>query len=813
MSGPRDIGALRRSPATEAVSLFQEDLIARVVGGGIETAPQAPADYELIERLGEGGMGEVWRARSKRRGLVALKILRRSLARDPSCQRRFLREARATQTISHPGVVVTYDVGTCQDGRPFIAMELVDGRTLRDVIDTDGPLDWARARLIWTQVAAALAAAHEQGIVHRDIKPSNIIVHQDDDGLEHCKVIDFGLVRALGQDASTELTTTGQLIGTPSYISPEALRGVGPDTRSDQYSLGCVMYEVLESTRPFNGSMLEEIFLQHLTAEPPAPRLSKVPEPLRVQVRSILEKCLAKEPRDRFDSMASVVRALASVRPGARPVRIGHPSPWWRSKQAFVAAGILGAAAGASTWGALQTPTTVASPQQAVIPAVHPSGGRALEVTTGVGFSCARSEAGKVRCWGVDSKGRLGQGTRGGNIGDNEHPRSAPALDLPQGQDPMRVVSGPDARHACLLFDGGRLRCWGSNGHGELGLGTTDDWGDSEDETIRALPDLPLSVDTVALGGGFTCATNPAGEARCWGKGDHGVRGDGSVVSVGDDEPIGTVRPVALGEASVLQLALGADHACARVGSEGQHDSVRCWGSNVHGQLGVARFPFAIGDGVGNGLGRGARPDDPGLAVSGLEGLQIESIHAGGDRSCVVLTQGGVRCWGGDALGVLGYQPEHVPGCTSSETCDLETPPPFDLPLGSPTVSLALGQDHACAVDPVGDVRCWGTGNWGRLGDGTNVQGQDEPRSGWSRPAEDRIVELGDFDRDGLRDPVATLSASNWHTCATMVAGGVRCWGRGITGRLGYRSSDNIGDNETPAAYYEATGYGDIPLF
>ncbi|MGH1340648.1 MAG: protein kinase domain-containing protein [Nannocystales bacterium] len=813
MSAPRDIGASRISPATEAVSFFQEDLIARVVGGGIESTPEAPADYELIERLGEGGMGEVWRARSKHHGLVALKLLRRSLARVPSCQRRFLREARATQAISNPGVVVTYDVGTCQDGRPFIAMELVEGRTLRDVIDADGPLDWARACSIWTQVAAGLAAAHEQGIVHRDIKPSNIIVHQDDDGREHCTVIDFGLVRALGVDASTELTTTGQLIGTPSYISPEALRGVGPDTRSDQYSLGCVMYETLESTRPFNGSMLEELFLQHLTARPPVPRLPKVPEPLRVQAWAVLKKCLAKEPRDRFDSMASVVRALASVRPGARPVRSGHPPAWWRSKRAFVAIGVLCVAATLAAWAALQTRPTTASTQRAVLPAEHPSDGRAVEVVTGVAFSCARSEAGKVRCWGADSKGRLGRGTSGANIGDNEHPRSAPALDLPKGGVPTRIVSGPDARHACLLFDGGRLRCWGSNEHGELGHGTTDDWGDSAGETIRALPDLGLSVETVALGGGFSCATNPAGEARCWGKGDHGVRGDGSEVSVGDDEPIDTVRPVALGDASVLQLALGADHACARIQSGELDDSVRCWGSNAHGQLGVAGFPFAIGDGVGNGLGRGARPDDPALAVSGLEGLLIESIHAGGNRSCVVQTHGGVRCWGADALSVLGYQPEHVPWCTSSEACDLEAPPPFDLPLGSPTVSLALGQDHACAVDPVGDVRCWGTGTWGRLGDGSNVLGRDEARGAWSRPAEDRIVELGDFDRDGFRDPVTALSASNWHTCATMVSGGVRCWGRGITGRLGYRSSDNIGDNETPAAYYEATGYADIPVF
>jgi len=364
-----------------------------------------------------------------------------------------------------------------------------------------------------------------------------------------------------------------------------------------------------------------------------------------------------------------------------------------------------------------------------------------------------------------------------------------------------------------MLFDDGRPACWGSNTRGELGLGTTEDWGDDPSETVKALPHLELpALEGLALGDGVTCGYTAEGTAYCWGKGDDGVRGDGTVESIGDDETLQSVRPVALGEARVLGLSIGTEHACARVRDPGRRRaSVRCWGSNRHRQLGVPNWSSSIGDGRGNGLGEGERPDDPSLSVGGLGGLDVVAVHAAGSRSCVVTSSGGVRCWGGGAVSVLGYLPDDVPWCAPEADCDLETPPPFDLPLGAPTVTLALGAEHACAIDPRGNVRCWGNGTWGTVGDGQSHE--DETRPQRTRPAADRIIDLGDFDRDGRPDPALTISAANWHTCALMTAGGARCWGRGITGRLGYQSSDNVGDNETPAAYYEALGYADVRVF
>lgn len=782
---------------------FERAFLERIVGGGVAALDERVGDYALIERIGEGGMGEVWRADHEVHGTVALKLLRRSTAMDPRSRRRFLREARAAATLDHPGIVDIFDVGETSEGRPFIAMELVDGKTLRRVIEEESPLPWTRALELWTQIAQALGEAHRNDLVHRDIKPSNILVESLDAQHERCRIIDFGLVRAVAPDASTELTSTGQLVGTPSYISPEALRGDAVDGRSDQYSLGILVYELLESTRPFEGRGLEELFLQHLLRPPPPPNLTQVPMPLRAQVRAVLQRMLSKSPDDRFASMRALLGALRAIRPGGRAVRLPNQRRrwWWIPASA---AGLTGLAL--AGWWVNPSADSVAS-----APAETRGPSRAtVELTTGVGLSCALSEAGEVRCWGANSKGRLGMGTRGQNVGDNESPQDVPALTLRDDAVPQRLFSGPDARHVCMLDRDHRVDCWGDNSHGELGLGHTEDWGDSPDEPVAALPGLPLEdVDVLALGGGFTCALSSSGTVKCWGKGDAGVRGDGTTESLGDDEPLSALRPVSFGGRQASGISAGKDHACAvlRPVGDGAVSTVRCWGQNTHGQLGVQGWAFAIGDGAGNGLGRGGVPADPSLAVTGLHEVDIASVHAAGQRSCAVTMAGGVRCWGDGALTVLGYRPEDLPQCDVD--CDLDTPPPFDLPLGATTVQLSLGEQHACALDPVGAVRCWGVATWGRIGDGeaTDAEGMRV------LPARDSIVDLGDFDADGTPDPVAQLSAANWHTCARVATGGVRCWGRGITGRLGYRSSDNIGDNETPAAYYAAAGYADVPLF
>ncbi|MBV1857373.1 MAG: serine/threonine protein kinase, partial [Nannocystaceae bacterium] len=441
------------------VSHFRNALLDRVVSGGMAEQPTTIGGYALLSRVGEGGMGQVWRARSDQGHVVALKILRRSYAQDANCRRRFVREARAAQAVSHPGVVEIYEVGTALDDQPFIAMELIEGGTIRSIIDTDAPLPWARASAIWMQAAEALGAAHEHGIVHRDVKPSNILLKRDSAGFERCRLIDFGLVRGLAGDASTELTTIGQLVGTPSYISPEALRGELVDGRCDQYSLGGLAYELLEGTRPFRGAGIEEIFMQHLHVPPPKPALVGVQASMRAQVWAILRRSLAKHASERFRSMTELLTALQAVRPGGTAVEVRHTKPSPRTKWLWPLLFTASVATAGLLWirdgGSAERPMPTALSSVARAPETPPVSRPVADLTTGVGLTCALSQEGEVRCWGADSKGRLGTGTHGANIGDNEHPRSAAPLVLPPDERVWRIIGGPDARHVCVLYESG----------------------------------------------------------------------------------------------------------------------------------------------------------------------------------------------------------------------------------------------------------------------------------------------------------------------------------------------------------------------
>ncbi|MCH9688923.1 MAG: hypothetical protein K0V04_46245, partial [Deltaproteobacteria bacterium] len=189
----------------------------------------------------------------------------------------------------------------------------------------------------------------------------------------------------------------------------------------------------------------------------------------------------------------------------------------------------------------------------------------------------------------------------------------------------------------------------------------------------------------------------------------------------------------------------------------------------------------------------------------------ITAIYAAWERSCVITGMQSVRCWGRNAHGVLGYPPSLPLRCTSTSRdgeCDLDAPPPYDVDFGGARiVELSLGQTHSCALDDQGAVRCWGGSNWGRVGAG-DTPGETPP----VLPSA-RTVDFGDFDHDGRPDPAVQLELGNLHGCARMQRGGVRCWGQGNKGKLGYASSDNIGDNETPGQYYERQGYAAVNAF
>jgi serine/threonine protein kinase len=270
--------------------------------------------YELGELIGYGGMAEVHRGRDSRLGRdVAIKVLRSDLARDPSFLNRFRREAQSAAGLNHPSIVAVYDTGqdTLPDGtaQPYIVMEYVEGRTLRDIIKTEGRLPARRAMEIAADVAGALDFSHKNGLIHRDVKPANVMITESG----AVKVMDFGIARAVADNGAT-VNQTANVIGTAQYLSPEQARGESVDARSDVYSLGCLLYELVTGVPPFQGDSPVAVAYQHVRENATAPT-TRVPDLPRA-LDSIIMKALAKNQLNRYQSAAEMrtdlQRALAN---------------------------------------------------------------------------------------------------------------------------------------------------------------------------------------------------------------------------------------------------------------------------------------------------------------------------------------------------------------------------------------------------------------------------------------------------------------------------------------------------------------------
>jgi YVTN family beta-propeller protein len=258
--------------------------------------------YEVQARIGRGGMGEVYLARDTRLGRpVALKLLPERLAQDERFRDRLLRESRLAASLDHPNVVPVYDAGEA-DGRLFIAMRFVDGVDLRQLLGEAAPLAPERVMEIAGQVAEALDAAHERGLVHRDVKPSNVLLDQQGDR-EHAYLADFGLTHS----PATAGPTDGQFMGTVDYVAPEQIRGDVVDGRADQYALGCMLFECLTGSLPFRDRSEVAAIFAHL--EEPPPRASERREGLPAAVDAVIARAMAKEPEQRFESCRELVAA------------------------------------------------------------------------------------------------------------------------------------------------------------------------------------------------------------------------------------------------------------------------------------------------------------------------------------------------------------------------------------------------------------------------------------------------------------------------------------------------------------------------
>ncbi|MET8761798.1 Stk1 family PASTA domain-containing Ser/Thr kinase [Lentzea sp. NPDC004782] len=272
--------------------------------------------YELGETLGYGGMSEVHKGRDVRLGRdVAIKVLRADLARDAQFQERFRREAQNSAALNHPAIVAVYDTGETQTEYgplPYIVMEFVDGRTLRDIVKTQGPLSGKRAMEVMADVSAALDFSHRHGIVHRDVKPANVMITKSG----AVKVMDFGIARAV-HDGQAAVTQTAAVIGTAQYLSPEQARGESVDARSDVYAAGCVLFELLTGEPPFTGDSPVAVAYQHVREDPKPP--SSLNPKVSPQLDAIVLKAMAKGPANRYQSAAEMRADLVRVLSGQRP--------------------------------------------------------------------------------------------------------------------------------------------------------------------------------------------------------------------------------------------------------------------------------------------------------------------------------------------------------------------------------------------------------------------------------------------------------------------------------------------------------------
>lgn len=288
-----------------------------------ELREELAPEFQVIRRLGKGSVADVFLAReAELKRLVALKVLRRSIAEDETARRRFLREARSAARISHPNVVSVYRVGTLSgDGRPFLVMEYIDGRDLKSLVAAEGPRSIAEGRRMLADLARGLDAAHTQGIVHRDVRPANVMRTKDG---RRTVLTDFGIAAVLESDgeAVTQLTLAGQRLGEVRYSSPEQLRGEKVTEAADVYSLAVTAYEILTGRGPHEGERAAQLIRGHLEGDPvPLSRLRPDADPA---LERLLVRCLAKTP-DHRPSVRQIVSVLEGDPDAAGAAGTGLP--------------------------------------------------------------------------------------------------------------------------------------------------------------------------------------------------------------------------------------------------------------------------------------------------------------------------------------------------------------------------------------------------------------------------------------------------------------------------------------------------------
>ncbi|MDP3511077.1 MAG: protein kinase [Candidatus Melainabacteria bacterium] len=271
--------------------------------------------YEIIKAIGGGASGQVYKAKHRMLNItVAVKVLAPQLSTQPDLVRRFEREARAAGLLSHKNVLIVHDLGVTEESQPYMVMEYLNGFSLAELLEQNGKLALPDAVEIVSQICLGIGKAHEEGLVHRDLKPGNIMLVAEGDQTYTVKIVDFGLAKSTkAEDNAPNLTQTGALIGTPSYMSPEQCRSEPTDHRCDIYAIGCMLYEMLTGEVPFVSSNIIETFIRHAQESPPLLTVADLDADTNTRLEAIVHRCLAKEKESRYQSASQLLVDLSKL--------------------------------------------------------------------------------------------------------------------------------------------------------------------------------------------------------------------------------------------------------------------------------------------------------------------------------------------------------------------------------------------------------------------------------------------------------------------------------------------------------------------
>lgn len=336
---------LKTSPLDEAkagIELTSDSSDSQIaIKEDSESIPRFSSDFEVVKLIGKGGMGRVFEVKDLANDrVIAVKVLNASLTNDKAALKRFEQEAKSASGLKHPNLGATYDYGTTEDGEPYIVLDYYEGKSLSQIIEEEGILAPERAIELLVQICSGLKYAHLQGVVHRDLKPTNIIVSKLPDGSEVARIVDFGIAKVMPQEnrETHNLTETGEVFGSPNYMSPEQCLGFMLDERSDIYSLGCLMYEMLTGDPPFAGSNPIQVVVKHINDE-----VEAFPDKAAKKLEGITLRCLEKDQSNRYQSVEELLKDLSLVSEGKQPSKYKRAT---KQKREFTKRQLVGTVVG-----------------------------------------------------------------------------------------------------------------------------------------------------------------------------------------------------------------------------------------------------------------------------------------------------------------------------------------------------------------------------------------------------------------------------------------------------------------------------------